>query len=212
MTNLCPNVSPVPCHVFRTSYLQTLDAHIYSLIITSLNTKIESLKQRQRQCQNERKKGFFWTAWKSVRKNWFCTSSSDTLSYIYIFFSLFSLWLNLRLPGDRFSKDPVTYWARTAILETEIRLPLKPALYICLRYKETAKFERLKRVFLGHTKRFMSAEKFRDVRETGPWMAWDLDIKFLLSLQSFTPFSANLIAENRADIFYAIQRGIITKF
>ena len=39
-------------------------------------------------------------------------------------------------PGGRFSKDPVTYRARKAILETMIRLPWKAALLICFRYKE----------------------------------------------------------------------------
>ena len=39
-------------------------------------------------------------------------------------------------PGGRFSKDPVTYRARKAILETIIHLPVKAALLICFRYKE----------------------------------------------------------------------------
>ena len=38
--------------------------------------------------------------------------------------------------GGRFSKDPVTYRARKAILETMIRLPWKAALLICFRHKE----------------------------------------------------------------------------
>ena len=38
--------------------------------------------------------------------------------------------------GGRFSKDPVTYRARKAILETMIRLPSKATLLICFRYKE----------------------------------------------------------------------------
>ena len=36
----------------------------------------------------------------------------------------------------RFSKDPVTYRARKAILESMIRLPWKAGLFICFRYKE----------------------------------------------------------------------------
>ena len=43
---------------------------------------------------------------------------------------------SLLTPGGRFSKDPVTYRARKAILETMIRLPWKAALLICFRYKE----------------------------------------------------------------------------
>ena len=38
--------------------------------------------------------------------------------------------------GGRFSKNPVTYRARKAILETMIRLPWKAALLICFRNKE----------------------------------------------------------------------------
>ena len=41
-----------------------------------------------------------------------------------------------RAPGGRFSKDPVTYRARKALLETMIRLPWKAALLVCFIYKE----------------------------------------------------------------------------
>ena len=43
---------------------------------------------------------------------------------------------NVNFSGDHFWKDPVTYRARKAILETMIRLPLKAALLICSGRKE----------------------------------------------------------------------------
>ena len=82
-----------------------------------------------------------------------------------------SLGLEKTSPGGRFSKDPVTYRARKSILETVIRLPWKAALLICFWYKKgkiTAKFQSLKHVLNEDIKGFMSPEKFRDVRETGP--------------------------------------------
>ena len=39
-------------------------------------------------------------------------------------------------PGGRFSKDPVTYRVRRAIIETMILLPLKGALLINFRHEE----------------------------------------------------------------------------
>ena len=77
----------------------------------------------------KRQERFFCTARISVRKKigFAHPASSDTMIYIFL---LFSLWLSLRLPGDRFSKDPVTYRARNTILESVISLPWKPALLI----------------------------------------------------------------------------------
>ena len=47
--------------------------------------------------------------------------------------------------------------------------PLAVKSYIDIRkVKITAKFQCLKRVFIEDTKGFMTPEKFRDVRETGP--------------------------------------------
>ena len=45
-------------------------------------------------------------------------------------------WFLFDNPGSRFLKDPVTYRARKAILETMIRLPWKAALLVCFRYKK----------------------------------------------------------------------------
>ena len=74
-----------------------------------------------------------------------------------------------RCPGGRFSKDPATYRARKAVLETIIRLLC--CFFNIFQIKEgkiTTKFQSLNRVLVEDTKRFLSPEKFRDVRETGP--------------------------------------------
>ena len=73
--------------------------------------------------------------------------------------------------GGCFSKDPVTYRARKAILETMIRLPWKAALLIRFRYKERqnkCQVSKLEPCSYWRYKGFMWPEKFRDVRETGP--------------------------------------------
>ena len=44
-------------------------------------------------------------------------------------------WTSGDRSGGRFSKDPVTYRTRKVILKTMIRLPWKPALLICFRWK-----------------------------------------------------------------------------
>ena len=74
------------------------------------------------------------TKWK-----WRSMSSLNSLLSIFSYIRKCISWSNntkLENPGDRFSKDLVTYRARKAIFETMIRLPWKAALLTCFRYKE----------------------------------------------------------------------------
>ena len=70
--------------------------------------------------------------------------------------------------GYRFSKDPLTYGPRKAILEAMIRLPWKAALLVCFIYKErqnNCQISKLETCSYWRYKGTYAPEKFRDVRE-----------------------------------------------
>ena len=68
-------------------------------------------------------------------------------------------------PGGCFSKDPVTYQARKAILEIMIHLPWKSAVLMYFRCKERQINCQVSKFEIGNAKGFMLPQKFWDVRE-----------------------------------------------
>ena len=94
---------------------------------------------------------------------------------------LIFVWTRLSVvPGARFSKVPRTFRARKAIRKTATCLFCKAGLFICCRgnkNKYNCKVSCLKtpsfwRYKENYVTRF-TPEKFRDFRETGPWLEKD---------------------------------------
>ena len=52
-------------------------------------------------------------------------------------------------------------------------------------------FQSTKRVPIEDTKRFLSPEKFRDFRETGPWTGLEFVLTVVNTVQCFTIYKTN---------------------
>ena len=103
-----------------------------------------------------------------------------------------------------FSKDPATYRARKAILETMIRWPWKPALLLCLRYKErqtNCQVSKIGTWSYWRCKGIYDTQKFWDIRETGPWFQFYSRIIRSHFASVRTLNNIKMIVETRSNIF-----------